>query len=103
MPTYVRNIQGRRVALELIEVDPKEVKLDPTNPRVGFQMKQLPVTDRSDAACEFLLITQEETEELKRSIIRSHGAQEPIYIRWNKVIAEGNRRVVALRAAQREH
>jgi hypothetical protein len=103
MATYVRNIQGRQIALELIEVDPKEVKLDPTNPRVGFQMKQLPTGDRSDSACEFLLITQEETEELKRSIIRSHGVQEPIYIRWNKVVAEGNRRVVALRAAQREH
>jgi hypothetical protein len=103
MAKYIRNIQGHQVELELVEVDPKEVKLDPTNPRVGFSMKQLDPKERSDAACEFLLITQEETEDLKRSIIRSHGVQEPIYLRANRTVAEGNRRVVALRAAQREH
>jgi hypothetical protein len=102
MTTYVRNIQGTSVELTLVEVDPKDVKLDVNNPRVGFSMKQLPQGERTDAACEFLLITQEETEELKRSIIQSRGVQEPIYLRANKVVAEGNRRVVALRAAQRE-
>ena len=46
---YTRNVQGHRVKLELIEVSPDDVTLDPTNPRIGFSMKQLQVDERSDS------------------------------------------------------
>ena len=39
---------------------------------------------------------------MKRSIILSGGVQEPIYLRSNGVVAEGNRRVVAMRLAKEE-
>ena len=65
---YTRNIQGREVTLDLIEVDPHEVSLDATNPRLGFSMRQLDDLDRNDAACVLLLTSQEETEALKDSI-----------------------------------
>jgi hypothetical protein len=100
---YTRNIQGHRVKLELLEVDPNEVTLDPGNPRIGFSIKQLDLDDQSDPACTLLLTSQEDTEELKRSIILSGGVQEPIYIRHDLRVAEGNRRVVAMRAAKEEH
>lgn len=103
MAKYVRNIQGNKVELELIEIDPKDVVLDPTNPRVGFSMRQLGDAEASDAACTLLLTSQEDTESLKRSIILSGGVQEPIYLRHDRTVAEGNRRVVALRAAKEEH
>jgi hypothetical protein len=103
MAVYVRNIQGVRVELELVEIDPHEVKLDPTNPRVGFSMRQLGDVQTGDAACTLLLTSQEDTESLKRSIILSGGVQEPIYLRHDRSVAEGNRRVVALRAAKEEH
>jgi hypothetical protein len=99
---YNRNVQGRRVELELVEVDPNAVRLDPTNPRIGFSMKQLPPEEATDAACTLLLTSQEETEELRRSIILSGGVQEPIYLRHDMSVAEGNRRVVAMRAAKEE-
>jgi hypothetical protein len=99
---YVRNIQGTSVSLMLIEIDPDEVKLDPTNPRVGFSMRQLPEGERSEAACNLLLISQEDTESLRRSIHRSGGVQEPIYLRADRRVAEGNRRVVAMRALKEE-
>src|SRR5207244_8429651 len=99
----VRNIQGNKVELELVEIDPKNVLLDPTNPRVGFSMCQLGDLDAGDAACTLLLTSQEDTESLKRSIIISGGVQEPIYLRHDRSVAEGNRRVVALRAAKEEH
>lgn len=102
MANYIRNIQGHRVELTLIEIDPKEVTLDPTNPRVGFSIRQLDEHERGDAACTLLLTSQEETEGLKRSIVLSGGIQEPIYLRADRRVAEGNRRVVALRAAQEE-
>lgn len=102
MAVYVRNIQGQAVALTLIEVGPDEVTLDPTNPRVGFSMRQLPESERSEAACVLLLTSQEETEALRRSIVLSNGIQEPIYVRADGRVAEGNRRVVALRAALEE-
>ena len=101
--TYTRNIQGVPVTLSLIEVDPDEVKLDPTNPRVGFSMRQLDADMRNDPACTLLLTSQEDTEGLKRSIILSGGVQEPIYLRYDYSVAEGNRRVVATRAAKEEH
>jgi hypothetical protein len=41
MAVYVRNVQGIRVELTMAEVDPDEVTLDPSNPRVGFSMRQL--------------------------------------------------------------
>src|SRR5260370_14389619 len=66
-------------------------------------MRQLEQAKRSDAACALLLTSQEETEALKRSIILSGGVQEPIYLRHNNSVAEGNRRVVAMRAAKEEH
>jgi hypothetical protein len=102
MATYVRNVQGEAVELTLVEVNPSDVKLDPTNPRVGFSMRQLEDSEKSDAACVLLLTSQEDTEALRRSIIASNGVQEPIYVRADGRVAEGNRRVVALRAAQEE-
>jgi hypothetical protein len=102
MASYVRNIQGHSVELTLIEVDPNEVKLDTTNPRVGFSMRQLAEAERNDGACVLLLTSQEDTEALRRSIVASNGIQEPIYVRADGSVAEGNRRVVALRAAQEE-
>lgn len=102
MPNYTRNIQGHPVSLTLVEVDPDEVELDPTNPRIGFSMRQLEEHERSDAASSLLLTSQEDTEALKRSIILSNGVQEPIYLRADGRVAEGNRRVVALRAAKEE-
>jgi len=100
--TYVRNIQGVQVRLTLIDVDPDQVRLDPTNPRVGFSMKQLDKEQHDDPACTLLLTSQEDTEGLKRSIVLSEGVQEPIYLRFDRTVAEGNRRVVAMRAAKEE-
>src|SRR5262245_15554152 len=100
--SYTRNVQGRGVQLELIEVDPDQVRLDPTNPRIGFSMKQLGPDEAGDEACVLLLTSQEDTEALKRSIILSGGVQEPIYLRRDMSVAEGNRRVVAMRAAKEE-
>jgi len=100
---YTRNIQAVRVPLQLIEVDPDKVKLDTTNPRVSFSMSQLSNAERNDPAATLLLTSQEDTEGLKRSIILSGGVQEPIYLRHDLTAAEGNRRVVAMRAAKEEH
>jgi len=102
MATYLRNIQGQSVELTLVEVNPSAVKLDPTNPRVGFSMRQLAEDERNEGACVLLLTSQEDTEALRRSIVASNGIQEPIYLRSDGRVAEGNRRVVALRAAQEE-
>src|ERR1700722_6996463 len=102
MATYIRNIQGSPVELTLIETDPNAVRLDPSNPRIGFSMRQLPEADRNEGACALLLTSQEETEALRRPIIASDGVQEPIYVRPDGRVAEGNRRVVALRAAKEE-
>ncbi|MCU1323839.1 MAG: hypothetical protein JWM43_3488 [Acidobacteriaceae bacterium] len=102
MATYTRNIQGHPIELTLVEVNPNQVLLDPQNPRIGFSMRQLSEFERSDSACALLLISQEETEALKRSIIASKGVQEPIFVRADGRVAEGNRRVVAMRAAQEE-
>ena len=102
MAIYLRNIQGHSVELTLVEVDPSDVKLGPTNPRIGFSMRQLDERQRNEGACVLLLTSQEDTEALKRSIIASNGVQEPIYLRSDQRVAEGNRRVVALRAAQEE-
>jgi hypothetical protein len=101
--TYTRNIQGVPVKLQLVDVDPDKLKLDPTNPRVGFSMKQLDSADRGDPACTLLLTSQEDTEGLKRSIVLSGGVQEPVYVRHDMTVAEGNRRVVAMRAAKEEN
>ena len=65
-------------------------------------MRQLAEGERNDAACTLLLVSQEDTEGLKRSVVLSGGIQEPIYVRADLKVAEGNRRVVALRAAQQE-
>jgi len=101
--SYTRNIQGTPVILSLVEVDPDCVQLDATNPRVGFSMRQLDEDERSDPACTLLLTSQEDTEGLKRSIVLSGGVQEPIYLRHDLSVAEGNRRVVAMRAAKEDH
>jgi hypothetical protein len=102
MATYTRNIQGHSVELSLVEVDPQEVQLDPSNPRVSFSMRQLDAGERNEAACSLLLTSQEDTEGLRRSIMRSNGVQEPIYVRADGRVAEGNRRVVAMRAIKEE-
>jgi hypothetical protein len=100
---YNRNIQGYPVLLTLVEVDAEKVRLDPTNPRIGFSIRQLGEDMHNDGACALLLTSQEETEALKRSIVLSGGVQEPIYLRADGRVAEGNRRVVAVRAAREEN
>jgi hypothetical protein len=100
--SYTRNVQGHGIELTLIEISPDVVRLDPTNPRVGFSMKQLPENQRNEAACVLLLSSQEETDSLRKSIVLSKGVQEPIYVRNDMTVAEGNRRVVALRQAKEE-
>jgi hypothetical protein len=65
-------------------------------------MRQLAEDERNEGACVLLLTSQEDTEALRRSIVASNGVQEPIYLRSDGRVAEGNRRVVALRAAQEE-
>src|SRR5882672_4567728 len=100
---YTRNIQGVRVPLQLIDVDPDKIRLDATNPRLSFSMNQLNKAERNDPAATLLLTSQEDTEGLKRSIILSGGVQEPVYLRHNFTVAEGNRRVVAMRAAKEAH
>lgn len=100
---YTRNIQGAAIKLELIEIDPDDVVLDATNPRIGFSISQLSEEERTDPACTLLLTSQEDTEALKRSIMLSGGVQEPIYLRHDRSVAEGNRRVVAMRAAKEQH
>jgi hypothetical protein len=102
MATYLRNIQGNPVELTLIEVSPNSITLDPANPRIGFSMRQLAEGERNEGACSLLLTSQEDTEALRRSIVASNGVQEPIYMRADGRVAEGNRRVVALRAASEE-
>ena len=102
MATYLRNIQGAPVELTLIEVSPDSVKLDPGNPRIGFSMRQLSHDERNEGACALLLTSQEDTEALRRSIVASNGVQEPIYVRADGRVAEGNRRVVAMRAASEQ-
>jgi hypothetical protein len=103
MTTITRNVQGAKVRLEFIDIDPDAVVLDASNPRVSFTMRQLEESERNDGAATVVLTSQEDTEGLKRSIVRSHGVQEPIYLRLNGTVAEGNRRVVAMRAAKEEH
>jgi hypothetical protein len=48
MSRHVRNIQGTAIELSLVELDPNNVRLDPTNPRVGFSMRQLSEDERSE-------------------------------------------------------
>ena len=62
-------------------------------------MRQLAKVERNEGACVLLLTSQEDTEALRRSIVASNGIQEPIYVRADGRVAEGNRRVVALRAS----
>jgi|SRR5436190_5246393 len=102
MTKYIRNVQGKPVELNLVEVDPNKVRLDATNPRIRHAMEQLHEKERNENACALVLIAQEETESLKQSIIRSGGVQEPIYVRHDGRVAEGNRRVVATRLVLEE-
>jgi hypothetical protein len=103
LPSYTRNIQGRAVELTLEEADPEKVRLDADNPRLRYSVLQLADGERTDEACTLLLTSQEETESLKRSILLSGGVQEPIYVRSDGRVAEGNRRVVAVRALRDEY
>ena len=102
LAAYTRNVQGHSIELALVEVNPNDVLLDTSNPRLRFSILQLEEAQRSDAACALLLTSQEETESLKRSIVLSGGIQEPIYLRADGTVAEGNRRVVAMRALAEE-
>lgn len=101
--TYARNIHGASVRLQFVVVDPDKVKLSKDNPRTRFSMKQLDASEQSEAASTLILTSQEDTEGLKRSIVLSEGIQEPIYILHDYTVVEGNRRVVAMRAAKQEH
>lgn len=99
---YARNIHGVSVKLQFVVVDPDKVKLFGGNPRTRFSMKQLGPSERSEAASALILTSQEDTEGLKRSIILSEGIQEPVYLLHDYTVVEGNRRVVAMRAAKEE-
>ena len=98
-----RNIGGKRIFLKLISIAPEAVKLDIENPRISYPLQQLPQHEQNEAACELLLFSQEEVESLKRSLIQTHGVQEPIYITDEAIVVEGNRRIAALRDLKRQY
>lgn len=103
MSNIKRNVNGTVIELELIYVNPDDLLLDDDNTRIYFPLQQLPKGERSEAAMELLLYTQEDVPRLKRSIFETRGVQEPIYITCDNIVKEGNRRVAALRELKKEN
>jgi len=98
-----RNIGGRFIDLDFCYLDPYEVRLDVTNPRIAYPLLQLSSDDPIEKAVEMVLYSQENLQVLMASINQTRGVQEPIYVRHNGIVAEGNRRVAALRELKKKH
>lgn len=88
----ISNIGGTEpTEVEYAEVDISFLKLDLKNPR--FKHKKF----TSESELEKAIWIESSTRELFLSILESKGISEPLFIREDGTVVEGNRRVVCLR------
>ncbi len=85
---FERTIQLRN---EIRNVD--ELTLDPTNPRISHEYPREEATPSQKQLIEYIWKT-DASKKLYRSILRSKGIQNPIYIKNDGLVVEGNRRIV---------
>jgi hypothetical protein len=91
-------IQGRPVPVTYGTVGTSSIKLDFDNPRVRLQM-QRKFGNRKVTEEELIEVvrTQPGFPDLQRDIRENNGLHDPLIVRHNSVVAEGNSRATVLR------
>ena len=87
----------RRVELQFAEVDVSFLKLGLFNPR--FMHKSL----KSEVDIEKEIWSETDIQPLFMSILQSKGISEPLFIRHDGTVEEGNRRLVCLRKIKEKY
>src|SRR5579884_3697174 len=95
---YEMTLDGQRIRVESTLVDVGNVRLDPRNPRIAHTLAVEPPAnvDVQDYLEEHLW-ADTDVKELYRQVQANGGLLEPIIVRHDLVVAEGNCRTVVYR------
>src|SRR5437016_3616217 len=89
-------IEGEPIPVEHRKMPLKDVRLDPNNPRIQHAVKQKSKNGKiSDEDLRKLILDQPGVSELFKSIRDNGGILEPIYVRPDGRIIEGNCRAAS--------
>jgi hypothetical protein len=87
--------QPVRVTHETVPI--KKIRLDPQNPRVRFQIQHLGKKSVSDSALLDLIRDQPGYDGLQKAIRKAGGLHDPVIVRNDGTIVEGNSRATAIK------
>lgn len=96
--SVVLMIKGQPVAVTYETVEALRIKLDAENPRVRLQV-QRKFGGKKPSEPELIGVVREQPgfPELQKAIRENGGLHDPLIVRHNDVVAEGNSRAVVLR------
>jgi len=96
--SIVLMLQGKPAAVRYETVDSRSIQLDPENPRVRLQLHRK-FGDRKVTEPDLIEVvrTQPGFPHLQRAIRENNGLHDPLIVRHNSVVAEGNSRATVLR------
>lgn len=96
--SVVLMIKGQPVAVTYETVPVKTIKLDAENPRVRLQVHRK-FSGRKPSEEDLIGVVREQPgfPELQKAIRENGGLHDPLIVRHNEVVAEGNSRAVVLR------
>lgn len=91
-------ISGKTIEVTHENVSIQEVHLDPDNPRIRFQINH-GAKKKPSGQAELLEIVREQPgyEDLQKQIRRLGGIFDPLIVRHNGMVVEGNTRLAAMR------
>src|SRR5688572_3577118 len=94
-------IEDQQISAVYDELPLKEVRLDPNNPRVREQLKQLGLNGNvTPLQLRKLILEISGVPALLRAIRENKGLHDPIYVRKDGTVAEGNCRTAIYQALQ---
>lgn len=91
-------LNGYRLQIRFVEVELKNLRLDPANPRLhsSYLTHELPASP-SQAQLVRILEQLPEFDSLKEALVRNQGCFQPPLVTNDNRVLEGNRRVAAMR------
>ena len=95
-------IAGRRVGFVADNLPVKSLKLDPNNPRLHY-LVSIAGGKATDKELHDMLWERDSVKELAESIYQNGGLLEPVIVRGEGLVVEGNCRTVALRELKKKY
>ncbi len=89
-------VAGKDVRVTHETVGIEEIRLDPNNPRIHFQLQRSGKTKPTQEDLQKFIKDQPGYDGLQKTIRKAGGIHEPVIVRYNGTVVEGNSRLTVV-------